>query len=273
VEEIEYSSNHRSICGDIDWKSCYAALFRRSTQKLRAIREIDVIDIDKLLGIERQKTALLQNTANFLNGKPANHALLWGSRGCGKSSLVKAVFNKYREQNLRIIEISLDDLAALPDIIDAIRDEQYYFIIYLDDLSFEPNDNRYKYLKTTMEGTIEAPAKNVLLYATSNRRHLIPEYQSENSYAKVYEKEIHYGEGVEDKISLADRFGLSLSFYQGGFDEYLSIIDLLFKDIDVVREELHREAKMFAQERASRSGRCAEQFFRYYNTKRDFDAS
>ncbi|PSM52513.1 ATP-binding protein (AAA, DUF815 domains) [Campylobacter blaseri] len=249
----------------MDWSNIKAAIYRGNRGILKPVRDIDYVDIDSLIGISRQKDMLLKNTKNFIENKMASHTLLWGERGCGKSSLIKAVFTKFVGNNLRIIEISKDDLVNLADIIDEIRDEkEYRFIIFCDDLSFEDSDISYKYLKVVLEGSIEKTPSNVLIYATSNRRHLIKELKKDNEDTTILDGEIHYGDAVEEKLSLSDRFGLWISFYQGSYSEYLKIIDSYFNGYEVDRSKLHEEAKKFAMLRGSRSGRTAKQFFINY---------
>jgi predicted AAA+ superfamily ATPase len=248
----------------IDWSTTKAAVFRRSTGALRPITQIDAFALDDLINIERQKAALVQNTENFLHGKFANNVLLWGSRGTGKSSLIKALLHTYADRGLRVIEFFKEDLQYLLEVVDLIRDEPYRFILYLDDLTFGETDTTYTYLKSAMEGSIESAPDNVRVYATSNRRHLVPEYQSDNRDVIVLDGELHYGDAVEEKISLADRFGLWISFYQGTQDDYLAFVEHYFKEADVDRESLLLEAKRFSASRASRSGRTAKQFYLYY---------
>jgi predicted AAA+ superfamily ATPase len=198
----------------------------------------------------------------------ASHALLWGSRGTGKSSLVKAALNAFFDDGLRLIEFFKEDLGALTDISDEIRELPYKFIIFCDDISFEIGDSSYKALKSVIEGSIELPPKNVLVYATSNRRHLIPEFHADNDGTIISQGEIHYSDNVEEKISLSDRFGLWLSFYQGSVEEYLRIVDSYFPALDEKRRAaMHEEAKRFASLRASRSGRAAKQFFTLFADK------
>jgi len=213
-----------------------------------------------LLGVDEQKQALLDNTEAFLAGKSANNALLWGSRGTGKSSLIKALLNQYGDQGLRLIEIDKDDLVDLPEIVDDIQEAPYRFIVFCDDLSFEEGENSYKHLKSVLEGSIELPPENVLVYATSNRRHLMPEYKSENEGVKLVDGELHYTDAIEEKLSLADRFGLWLSFYPSDLKQYFALVDALFP-VCQDREELHRLARQFAMVRGSRSGRTARQFY------------
>ena len=241
------------ISKNIEWETTKAAIFRKSKNALKKVSDIDFIDIDLLVGLDRQKDEIIKNTKNFLDDKGANHALLWGDMGCGKSSLCKAVFTMFFNQNLRVIEISKHDLESLIDILDEIREiNEYKFIIYIDDLSFEDGDFSYKFLKPVLEGSIELPPKNVLIYATSNRRHLVNEKMS---------NEIHEKEAVNERLSLAQRFGLQISFYEGGFSEYLDIVDSYFKGFKGDISELHLKAKQFAMLRASRSGRVAKQFY------------
>lgn len=248
----------------IDWKNTHAAIWRQQRGQLRAVYHIDPIVLDDLIGIETQKQRLLHNTQRFLERKPANNALLWGARGTGKSSLIKAVFNKLRLNDLRLIEVDKSDLLSLHDIVDDIREQDYRFIIYCDDLSFDDNDTSYKALKSVMEGSIELPPENVLVYATSNRRNLVPESMSDNYDSTHVQGEVHYADAIEEKISLADRFGLRLSFYSITQQQYLHIIDNYFSNEGIDREQLHRQAIQFAAERGARSGRVAKQFYSYY---------
>lgn len=248
----------------IEWNKTWAAVWRHHSQQLHAVKAIDGVTLDALIGIDRQKQELLTNTQRLLEGKPANHALLWGARGTGKSSLIKAVLNEYKSQGLRLIEVFKTDLFHLPDIVDGIRDLPQKFIIYCDDFSFEVNDNSYIGLKTLLEGSIEQPPDNVKLYATSNRRHLIPESMQDNLDSKIIEGELHYADAIEEKISLSDRFGLWLSFYQPDLQGYLNIVDSYFRDYPGDRAVLHKAAKDFAMLRASKSGRTAKQFYNSY---------
>ena len=233
----------------IDWNTTAAAIYRRKFGALKGVIDVDFTQLEGLIGIEKQKEELVKNTRNFLEGKGANHAILWGARGCGKSSLVKAVFTKFYPEGLRLIELKNDELEMIPEIIYEIR------------------DSSYKFLKPVLEGSIEKAPKNVLVYATSNRRHLISELKSDNEGARVGETELHYSDAVEEKIALSDRFGLWLSFYQGSFADYLKIVDFYFKDFVGDRAILHELAKQYAQLRASRSGRTARQFYLSYKDK------
>jgi hypothetical protein len=246
---------------EVEWKNVPAAIWRRYRQGLRPVEAPDPIRWEDLHGIDTQKEKLAHNTERFLAGKPANHALLWGSRGTGKSSLVKALLNRYRHQGLRVIEVDKEDLVHLPEIVDGIRQRPERFIIYCDDLSFGDGDPAYKPLKSVLEGSIELPPENVRVYATSNRRHLMPEYFSDNRNTTMEDGEIHPSEAVEEQISLSDRFGLWLSFYPFREAVYLEAVDALFPDVQD-REALHREALQFALARGGRSGRTAQQFYR-----------
>ncbi len=246
---------------DIDWSQVPAAIWRRYRQGLRPVTQPDPVKWEDLQGIDAQKERLAHNTERFLRGLPANHALLWGARGTGKSSLVKALLNRYRDQGLRVIEVDKDDLINLPEIVDSIRERPERFILYCDDLSFGVGEAGYKPLKSVLEGSIELPPENVRLYVTSNRRHLMPEYMRDNESATMVDGEIHPGEAVEEQVSLSDRFGLWLSFYPFSQETYLAAVDALFPEV-ADREQLHREALQFALARGGRSGRTAQQFFR-----------
>ncbi|MGA1932289.1 ATP-binding protein [Arcobacter sp. YIC-464] len=249
----------------INWNSFYAAIYRPKKQLLKPVKYLDSISFKDLIGIDYQKEELIKNTKRFINDLPSNNVLLWGARGTGKSSLLKALLNEFKDEKLRLIEIDRDDLEDLVDIVDEIRELPFKFIIFCDDLSFEDGEKGYKGLKRILEGSIEAPASNVKIYATSNRRHLITEYHSDNNGTKVGNNgEIHYSDSVEEKISLSDRFGLWLGFYHGSQQEYLKLVDFYFKDYNGNKEELHKQALMFAQSRASKSARTAKQFYNAY---------
>lgn len=230
---------------------------------LRPVRRPHLIRLDDLLNIERQKALLVRNTRQFVVGVPANNALLWGSRGTGKSSLIKAMLSEYAEQGLRIIEVDKQDLIDLPDIVDPLYARPEWFIIFTDDLSFEAGDPSYKALKAMLDGSIAAAPKNVLIYATSNRRHLMPEFMQENREARHVDGELHHGETVEEKISLSERFGLWLSFYPFTQTEYLDTVSHWLARFGVKPgdpESVRAEALRWALKRGSRSGRVARQF-------------
>lgn len=245
----------------IDWDKTYAAIYRSRKDYLKPIIDLDNISLNDLLGMEEQKNVLYQNTLNFIHNKGANHALLWGSKGTGKSSLIKAIFNEFKDKGLRLVELAKDDLFALVDIIDELREQPFKFILFCDDFSFEKNDDSYKFLKPLLEGSIEAPPQNIIIYASSNRRHLLSESMSDNQGVQVAHTELHASDAAEERLSLSDRFGLWLSFYQGNLNEYLKLVDFYFKDIKCDKELLHKKAKEFANLRASRSGRTAKQFY------------
>lgn len=233
---------------------------------LMAIKNPAYINFKQLKGIDRQIALIQQNTEQFLAGHPANNVLLTGSRGTGKSSIIKAVLASYHQQNLKMIEIDSDDLGDLPELLELLDNEPHYFIIFCDDLSFEDGDSSYKPLKAMLDGSLSSPAKNILLYATSNRRHLLPESMQDN--VNQYEaKEIHPQEAIEEKISLSERFGLWISFYPYSQNEYLAIVKSWINEFDPhieYNEQLERAALQFSQARGSRSGRVAYQFVKDY---------
>lgn len=230
---------------------------------LRPVHHPHVVGLDDLLCLDRQKAEVVRNTRQFVGGRPANNVLLWGARGTGKSTLIKAVFNAFAAEGLRLVEVDKHDLANLPEIVDRLRDRPERFVLYCDDLSFEADDPSYKALKAVLEGSIVAPPDNVLVYATSNRRHLLPEFHRENLEAHAVDGEIHQGEAVEEKISLSERFGLWLSFYPFTQDEYLRIVDHWLHRLDATDTTdptVRAAALQWALGRGSRSGRVARQF-------------
>lgn len=244
-----------------DWES--HAFRWRKPGYLQAIDHPHKIRLNDLLHIERQKQALKNNTEKFIQEKPANHVLLWGSRGTGKSSLIKGLLNEYASHGLRLIEVEKPDLINLPDIVEPLYERKEKFILFSDDLSFEADDPSYKPLKATLDGSIATPPENVLIYATSNRRHLMPEFMQENLQTQLIENELHHGEAVEEKISLSERFGLWLSFYPLKQEQYLDIVHHWLNQLEIeVRDKNKMEttALQFALYRGSRSGRVARQF-------------
>ena len=248
----------------VDWKAS-AFRWRKRAQGgyLEAVRHPHAIRFSDLRDIDEQKKRLRENTQQFVEGRPANNVLLTGARGTGKSSLVKAALNEFSKKGLRLIEVDKRDLVDLPDIVDLIADRRERFVVFCDDLSFEASDAGYKSLKVALDGTIAGSAENLLIYATSNRRHLMPEFMEENLEAKHKDGEIHPGETTEEKISLSERFGLWLSFYPFDQEQYLDIADhwvgaLGGKPTDASR----RAALLWALERGFRSGRVAWQFAR-----------
>ncbi|MCF7989639.1 MAG: ATP-binding protein [Thiohalocapsa sp.] len=249
-----------------DW-SAEAWRWRKTGARghLEAVHRPHRLLLADLVCIDAQRDEIDRNTRQFLAGAGANNVLLWGARGTGKSSLIKALFNTYRDAGLRLIEIDKDDLIDLPDVLDVVRDRPERFILYCDDLSFEAGESAYKALKAVLDGSISAPPDNLLIYATSNRRHLLPEFQQENRESRMVDGEIHFGEGVEEKISLSDRFGLWLSFYPFNQAQYLEVcrhwlerLGAPVSDADAVE----RAALQWALRRGSRSGRTAWQFAR-----------
>ncbi len=236
-----------------------------SSGHVEAIRNVHRITLGDLQGIDRQKKLVEQNTRQFLAGAPANNVLMTGSRGTGKSSLVKALLHKYSKQGLRVVEVDKDDLIDLLDIVDILQQRPEKFIVFCDDLSFDAGEAGYKALKVILDGTVAATASNVLIYATSNRRHLLPEYFSENAETKHIGEEVHPGESVEEKISLSERFGLWVSFYPFSQDEYFAAVKGWLKHFGFAPEAfdaLREEAVQWSLSRGSRSGRIAWQFAR-----------
>jgi predicted AAA+ superfamily ATPase len=256
-----------------DWSTTPAAVWRAEQLggRLIAHPDIDRIGLSDLLCIDDQKAALVMNTRQFLAGAPANNALLWGARGTGKSSLVHALLDDYFDQGLRLIEVDKTSLASLPDIALSVREAPYRFLVFCDDLSFEADDPSYKALKSALEGSIFRSSENLLIYATSNRRHLLPEYMTDNEQATFRDGELHQSEAVEEKISLSDRFGLWLSFYPFRQDAYLQVaqhwVSVLAAQTKLEApwgEEARAEALRWALARGVRSGRTAQHFARYW---------
>jgi len=257
---------------NVAWERHVGAVWREYSKTLRPIEAIEPFGLEDLVGIDEQKARVVENTERFLAGQPRNHVLLWGSRGMGKSSLIKALLNTYASRGLRVVEFPRESLGWLPEIADRLRHLPYRFIVYCDDLSFESGESGYKGLKTILEGSLEAPPENMVVYATSNRRHLVPEYMSDNLGATVGEAgELHFSDSVEERISLADRFGLSVGFYQGGMTAYEEMVRHYFKGYGGDWETLFAEARRFSQQRASRSGRTAKQFYNHYVAQRPRD--
>jgi uncharacterized protein len=252
-----------------DWHTAIAFRYRKRSNNhgaLEPVRHIGVTRLSDLKEIDVQKEKIERNTKQFVEGKLANNVLLTGARGTGKSSLIKACLNEYASLGLRLIEVDKTDLVDLPDIVDVVSDRPEKFIVFCDDLSFEEGEPGYKALKSILDGSIAAASPNVLIYATSNRRHLLPEYMKENlTYQHTDDGEVHPGEGVEEKISLSERFGLWISFYPFNQEEYLAIVEqwLQFFGIDMQKEaEARPQSLVWALERGSRSGRVAYQFAR-----------
>ncbi len=255
-----------------DWSQAIAWRYRKRSSghgALEPVRHVAGIRLDDLKEIEPQKDKIQRNTLQFVRGQPANNVLLTGARGTGKSSLIKACLNEYAPQGLRLIEVDKADLTDLPDIVDVVAGRAEKFIVFCDDLSFEDGEPGYKALKSILDGSVAASTPNVLIYATSNRRHLLPEYMKENlSYTHTDDGEVHPGEVIEEKISLSERFGLWVSFYPFTQDEYLAITAQWLSSFGVTPadvEAARAESLVWALERGSRSGRVAYQFARDYS--------
>ena len=253
----------------VDWDSVKAAVWRRHAMSghLEGVDGGAVMELDDLLGIDRQKEVVVENTRQFLAGFPANNILLWGTRGTGKSSLVKAILNSFSNLGLRLVQVDKNDLVNLPDIVDEIRGEPYRFIIFADDVSFETGESSYKMLKSALDGSVYAPPENVLIYVTSNRRHLLPEYESDNRGAMLVNNEIHHGESVEEKISLSGRFGLWVGFHPFTQDQYVDVTRQWTEKVAQLNgfafewtREVAKEAIDWSHAKGDRSGRIAWQF-------------
>jgi predicted AAA+ superfamily ATPase len=250
-----------------DWEASIAFRWRKKhgVASIDPVAHVHRIDLSDLQGIDDQKRLVEENTRHFVEGLPANNVLLTGARGTGKSSLIKALLNKYASRALRLIEVEKQDLIDLPDIVDQIDERPERFILYCDDLSFEADEPGYKALKVVLDGSVAAASENCLVYATSNRRHLMPEYMHENLEYRHVGEEIHPGETSEEKISLSERFGLWVSFYPFDQDEYLKIVDVWLSHFGVhgtETEGAHKAALQWSLSRGSRSGRVAWQFAR-----------
>jgi len=253
-----------------DWNAALAFRYRKRGQAgvLEPVRHVATIRLADLKEVEPQKERLLRNTEQFVAGRGANNVLLTGARGTGKSSLIKACLNEFAGQGLRLIEVDKADLVDLPDLVDLVAERPERFIVFCDDLSFDEGEPGYKALKSVLDGSIAQASENLLVYATSNRRHLLPEYMAENlTYQHTEDGEVHPGEVVEEKISLSERFGLWVSFYPFSQDEYLAIAAQWLRSFAVTEVAIvaaRQECLIWALERGSRSGRVAYQFARDY---------
>jgi uncharacterized protein len=254
-----------------DWGAAIAFRYRKrgGSGWIEPVRHVAPIRLAALVEVEPQKERLLRNTQQFVGGLKANNVLLTGARGTGKSSLIKACLNEFADRGLRLIEVDKTDLVDLPDIVDLVAERPERFIVFCDDLSFDEGEPGYKALKSILDGSVSQASENVLIYATSNRRHLLPEYMKENlSYQHLENGEVHPGEVIEEKISLSERFGLWISFYPFSQDEYLAIVAQWLRGFGVDEAAItaaRQESLVWALERGSRSGRVAFQFAKDYS--------
>ena len=261
-----------------DWNASIAFRWRKRDGRgvIEAVRHVHQIGLADLRGIDGQKKIVEQNTRRFVAGYPANNVLLTGARGTGKSSLIKALLNKYAPHGLRVIEVDKQDLIDLPEIVDHIDTRAERFVLFCDDLSFDADEQGFKALKVVLDGSVAAASENCLIYATSNRRHLMPEYMSENLAAKRVDDEIHPGETVEEKISLSERFGVWASFYPFDQDQYLDIVAQWLSHFRVTgagTDAVRQAALQWALQRGSRSGRVAWQFARDWSGRLKAEAA
>ncbi|MDO9436125.1 ATP-binding protein [Hydrogenophaga sp.] len=254
-----------------DWSAAVAWRYRKRSSghgTLEPVRHVGAMRLTDLKEIDGQKEKIQRNTLQFVQGLPSNNVLLTGARGTGKSSLIRACLNEYAPQGLRLIEVDKSDLVDLPDIVEVVAERLERFIVFCDDLSFEDGEPGYKALKSILDGSVSAASPNVLIYATSNRRHLLPEYMKENlTYTHTADGEVHPGEVIEEKISLSERFGLWVSFYPFSQDEYLTIVAQWLSALGVPSADIEKarpQALVWALERGSRSGRVAYHFARDY---------
>lgn len=266
---------------EVDWAVTHAANWRRCAASgyLDPVPEIESMQLDDLLGIDEQKQVVEQNTRQFLAGAPANNVLLWGTRGTGKSSLVRALLHSYAPQGLRVIQVDKDDLVHLPAMVDLIKRQPYRFILFSDDVSFETGESSYKMLKSALDGSVYAPPENVLIYVTSNRRHLLPEYESDNRGAMLVNNEIHHGEAVEEKISLSGRFGLWVGFHPFSQDQFLEVTRQWVERMAARHgmsglwdEDARQAAIRWCRQKGDNSGRIALQFANHWVGSRMMDA-
>lgn len=253
----------------INWENCHAANWRRHSFSgyLEPVKVTDSTRLNELLGVEEQKEIMIHNTKQFLAGLPCNNALLWGSRGSGKSSLIKALLNEFGPKGLRIIQIEKEDLVYLSEIFNAVENEPYRFILLCDDLAFEVGELGYKMLKSALDGSVYSPPENVLIYVTSNRRHLLPEYDSDNIGGKFVRGELQQSEATEEKVSLSDRFGIWVAFYAFSQDRYIEAVRLSVerearqRNITIPwTKELELDAIQWSHDKSKRCGRTAFQF-------------
>ncbi|MCL2760408.1 MAG: ATP-binding protein [Desulfuromonadales bacterium] len=264
----------------IDWGKCLTARWRSHSFRgyLEPVKNRGGLLLKDLLGIERQKKVIDENTRQFLNGFPANNILLWGTRGSGKSSLIRALLNEYADKGLRVIQVDKDDLVSLPEIFDEIREKPYRYLIFADDVSFETGESSYKMLKSVLDGSVFSPSDNVLIYITSNRRHLLPEYETDNMGVVMVNNELHHGDTVEEKISLSSRFGICIGFHPFTLEQYIEVARLWTERVAeennvnlIWSEDAEKEALDWAHIKGERSGRVAWQFAQQYVGKMMLD--
>ena len=258
---------------DVDWSETMAATWQQDLAggRFEPIEQISNIQLEDLLEIERQKQELVTNTEQFCAGLPANNALLWGARGTGKSSLIHAMLNEFAESGLRLVQVEKQDLVNIAAIARHLEKQDFRFLIVCDDLSFDENDSGYKQLKSALEGSVFVGSANILIYATSNRRHLITEYMQDNLASSQTRGELHESESIEEKVSLSDRFGLWLSFHQFKQDQYLNVVAYWVKKLAIDHglkinwtQQLRRDSLTWALKRGVRSGRTAHHFARHH---------
>jgi predicted AAA+ superfamily ATPase len=264
IEQLLDRLDTRAVSRPPDWETVRAARWSAHTAELKPITHPQRVALEDLLAIDDQKQRVDANTRQFIEGRPANNVLLTGARGCGKSSLVKAVHARYAPQGLRLIEVDKAGLAQLPDLFDLLADADRRFIVFIDDLSFTEHEPGYASLKAALDGSLAGPSDNVLIYATSNRRHLMPEYMNENLETHYLGGEVHPGEAIEEKVSLSDRFGLWVSFHAMDQATYLGIARHWATSLGAPSggERFEREALQWAMARGARNGRVAWQFAR-----------
>lgn len=255
------------VATDIDWNAlAWRWQVKQGRGYLRAVDHPHHIVLDAICNVDEQKSEIVRNTAQFVNGFPANNVLLTGARGTGKSTLVKALLSEFSKDGLRLVEVEKEDLVDLPEIVEILRNRPECFIVFCDDLSFEATEAGYKSLKVVLDGSISSTSDNVVVYATSNRRHLMPEFMAENLQTQYVGEEIRPGDTTEEKVSLSERFGLWLSFYAFDQDEYLKVAQywLMHFGISEMTAEIRQAALLFSLTRGARSGRVAYQFARDY---------
>jgi len=265
LERLEKLLPGDKVAFDATESIAYRWQARGLSRSLVAVKNTSGISLSDLQCIDRQKQEIVRNSRQFLQNLPANHVLLWGPRGTGKSSLIKALLNEYHTKGLRLIEVEKQHLIDLPVIVEKLNGQTGHFILFCDDLSFEANDPSYKAMKVVIDGSLSSTPENILIYATSNRRHLMPEYMSENQESRMIEGELHLSETIEEKISLSERFGLWLAFHPFNQDQYLTIVDYWLTKLQLKNQDkdiIHKAALKWALEHGSRSGRSAWQFAR-----------